>query len=150
MSNTIEQVLLRDGFVVYKVKGVSMNPMLYQDRDVITVRKKQARLKKYDVALYRVPRTDNLVLHRVIRVTPDGYIIRGDNCITDEVIPEDDVYGVLTDFVRNKKSYTVRNIRYRIYAVLRVRLYPLRRLRQKAVIRFWKIADRVIAKIRKK
>ncbi len=150
MSNQIEQMLLRDGYVVYKAKGVSMQPMLYQNRNVITIRKKQARLKKYDVALYRVPHTDSLILHRVIRVTPDGYIIRGDNCITDEVIPEEDVFGVLTDFTRNGKSYSVHNLLYRIYAVLRVNLYPLRRLRQKAVDRFWKISDWVIAKLHHK
>ena len=45
----IEELLERDGVIVYKTRGVSMRPMLKQNRDLVTVRKFEGRLKKYDV-----------------------------------------------------------------------------------------------------
>ena len=74
--STFEEILSKDGKLVYKTKGVSMNPMLYQNRDLVVIVPNKERLKKYDVALYR--RGRSYVLHRVIEVNDDGtYLIRG-------------------------------------------------------------------------
>ena len=73
----IEQMLERDGVIVYKTRGVSMRPMLKQNRDLVTVRKFEGRLKKYDVPLYRRKR-GGYVLHRIIGLKDDCYIIRGE------------------------------------------------------------------------
>ena len=51
--STFEEILSKDGKLVYKTKGVSMNPMLYQNRDLVVIVPVKERLKKYDVALYR-------------------------------------------------------------------------------------------------
>lgn len=50
------------------------------------------------MALYK--RGDKYVLHRVISVIDGGYIIRGDNCYSDEKIPESAVFGVLKEYFR--------------------------------------------------
>ena len=51
-----------------------MLPLLREGKDLFTVRKKgPERCKKGDVALYR--RGDACVLHRVIEVRPDDYVI---------------------------------------------------------------------------
>lgn len=63
---TFEDILARDGKLVYKTRGVSMEPMLRQNRDLVVIRVPSSRLKKYDVALYK--RGDNYVLHRVVGV----------------------------------------------------------------------------------
>ena len=76
----IEDVLRIEGVYVSTTVGVSMWPMLRNRRDTIVVRPAAGRLNRFDVALYRAH--GNYVLHRVVRVLPEGYIIIGDNCIT--------------------------------------------------------------------
>ena len=81
---TLEECISKNGFLTYRIRGVSMQPMLRQGRDLFTVKKKESkRCKKYDVVLYRRS-YDPYVLHRIIEVLPDSYVIRGDNCIVKE------------------------------------------------------------------
>ena len=125
--STFEEILSKDGKLVYKTKGVSMNPMLYQNRDLVVIVPVKERLKKYDVALYR--RGKSYVLHRVIEVNDDGtYLIRGDNTYSDEIVPDSAVLGVLTEFVRDGKQYKVTDEDYLRYVRARVKSYPMRRL----------------------
>lgn len=51
--SSFEELLEKDGRLVYKTRGVSMNPMLYQNRDLVVIEPPAGRLDKYDVALYR-------------------------------------------------------------------------------------------------
>ena len=99
---TIEQVLEQTGVYVGPTVGVSMLPMLKNRRDSIIVAKKTERLKPLDVALYK--RGDDYVLHRVLKPVDGAYIIRGDNCYSDEYILEEQVIGVLTEFYRKDKQ----------------------------------------------
>ena len=125
--STFEEILEKDGKLVYKTKGVSMNPMLYQNRDLVVIEPVQGRLKELDVALYR--RGRSYVLHRVIAVNDDGtYLIRGDNTYSDEIVPDSAVLGVLTEFVRDGKQYKVTDEDYLRYVRARVKSYPMRRL----------------------
>lgn len=63
---TLEESLAKNGFLTYRIRGVSMQPMLRQGRDLFTVVPKgPERCKKYDVVLYRRP-SDPYVLHRII------------------------------------------------------------------------------------
>ncbi len=124
-QESIEEVLKNRGVFIGPTMGVSMLPMLKSGRDTIVVRPKTERLKPMDVALYK--RGDNYVLHRVLTATDTGYIIRGDNCYADEIIPEDDVIGVLTEFFRQDKHYYCTDEKYLRYATKRVKRYPLRR-----------------------
>ena len=121
----IEEVLLREGKYVGPTVGVSMLPMLKNRRDTIVVRPKTERLKRLDVALYR--RGDAYVLHRVLEPIDGGYKIRGDICYSDEYIPEDDVFGVLTEFFRKDKHYYCTDKKYLRYANRRLRTYKIRR-----------------------
>ncbi len=126
-SGAFEQTLRTEGVLFYRIEGVSMQPMLRQKRDAVVVRPPQGRLKKYDVALYRRD-SGKYVLHRVVRVLPDGYVIRGDNCYTDETdITDREIIGVLTDFVRKGRQKPVTAPSYRLYARLWVGLYRVRR-----------------------
>jgi hypothetical protein len=99
--------------------------MLKQRRDTIVVVPKTERLKPLDVALYR--RGKAYVLHRVLYPTDTGYIIRGDNCYSDENIPEKDVIGVLTEFFQKDKHYYCTDEKYLKYARRRVKNYKIRR-----------------------
>lgn len=124
---TFEEILAQQGLLIYKIKGVSMLPMLRQNRDLVHISPPAGRLKKYDVAFYR--RSDGTyVLHRVIRVDPSGYSIRGDNCVYTEQVGEEQLLGVLTAFHRKGKTTSVTAFGYRLYVRLWCGIYPLRRL----------------------
>ena len=126
-DSQIESILLRNETLVYKTRGVSMEPMLLQNRDLVVVRAPASRLKKYDVALYK--RGETHVLHRVIAVKGDHYLIRGDNTYTLENVPDSAVIGVLSGFQRKGKKIDVENRGYRLYVRFWDAIYPLRALR---------------------
>ena len=69
--------------LTYSNVGVSMLPLLRQGRDLFTVRRKgPERCKAGDVVLY--PRNRQYVLHRMVEVRPDDYVIPGGNCASKE------------------------------------------------------------------
>ena len=133
--STFESILARDGVLVYKTRGVSMEPMLRQNRDLVVVQVPSSRLRKYDVALYK--RGTNYVLHRVIGVEDGRYLIRGDNTYAVETVPDDAVIGVLTEFRRKGKRISSDSRGYRFYVRFWNAVYPVRcvcfRLRRLAV-----------------
>ncbi len=124
-KETIEKVLKERGVFVGPTMGSSMLPMLKSGRDTIVVHAKEGRLQPMDVALYR--RGEKYILHRVLNVTDEGYLIRGDNCYYDEIVAEDTVTGVLTEFFRKNKRYSCSDKKYLRYAKKRVKRYPQRR-----------------------
>ncbi|MBO5076306.1 MAG: hypothetical protein J5584_01755 [Clostridia bacterium] len=132
-SRSIEEYLAENGSLTYSNVGVSMMPMLKQGRDLFTVRKKGAeRARKYDVVLFKRP-PDKYVLHRVVKVRPEGYDILGDNCAARERnVPEERVLGVLTSFVRKGREHSVEEKGYKLYSRLAVAGQPLRIVRAKA------------------
>ena len=120
----IENILQSDGVFISTTSGVSMYPMLRDRRDTIVVTTTKERLKKYDVALYK--RGDSYVLHRVIKVLPDSYVIRGDNCLSKEYgITDADVLGKLNSFYRKEKEINMNGAAYKLYSRLTVAFHPL-------------------------
>lgn len=100
-KRSYEEILSSGDTLVYTNVGRSMMPLLRQRRDLLIIEKKPpGRLKKYDVPLYK--RGNKYILHRIVKVTEDGYVIIGDNNIFYEYdIKDDQILGVLTGFVRN-------------------------------------------------
>ena len=105
----IEDVIQKQGFYAGTTVGVSMYPMLRNRRDTIVLKPKKGKLKKYDVPLYKVGQ--KYVIHRVIKVITDGYIIRGDNLVLKERVPDSAILGVLTEFYRNPNNMDQSNAR---------------------------------------
>ena len=121
---SFEELLARDGKLVYKTKGVSMEPMLRQNRDLVVIRVPVSRLRKFDVALYK--RGKDYVLHRVIEAKDGYYLIRGDNTYSIEHVPDSAVIGVLSSFQRKGKLYETTNPGYQRYVRVWNAIYPLR------------------------
>lgn len=136
-----QTILEREQRLVYKGKGTSMLPMLRPERDMVVFVPRKERLKKYDVALYM--RGNTYIAHRVIKVQENGYLTRGDNTYIMETVPEEDVIGVLTHFVRNGKQYHVYHKGYRMYSCLWCALFPVRFALRKCII--W--AKRLLRKL---
>ena len=130
----IEEILKEKGVFVGPTAGYSMYPMLKDRRDTIIVRLKAERLKRLDVALYMA--NGKYVLHRVIQPVDGGYIIRGDNCYADEFVPEDVVFGVLTEFYRKNKHILCTDKKYLRYSETTVTNYPQRKARYFRKIKF--------------
>ena len=121
----IEEKINGNGKIVSSVSGFSMYPLLKNQRDTVTVEKISRRLKKYDVPLYR--RNEKHILHRVIAVKDNGYIIRGDNCFFIETdIKDENVLGVMTSFCRNGHIHSTDEFGYKLYSRIWVFIYPLR------------------------
>ncbi len=127
MSVSIEELLLKEGAYVSVVVGHSMEPMLKERVDTVTVVPIPDRLKKYDVALYRVG--EKYVLHRVVKVLPDSYVMCGDNCVVlERGITDADVLGRLERVWRGEKEVRLHGIKYRIYSRYKVLEFLPRKL----------------------
>ena len=121
-----EDVIERDGRLVYTNVGDSMRPLIRQDRDILIIEKPQGRLKKYDVPLYKRD-SGQYVLHRILKVRDSDYVICGDNRYCKEYgITDRHIIGVLTAVVRDGKEMPITDWRYRLYVHLWCDLFPLR------------------------
>mgnify|MGYP004501445107 FL=1 len=121
----VEDVIKENGVYVSTTVGVSMYPMLRNRRDTIMIKPVAGRLKRYDVPLYR--RGDDYVLHRIVAVKPEGYVICGDNCMKREYnITDQQIIGVLDGFYRDGKEVDMNGWKYRLYSRVWVALYPVR------------------------
>lgn len=118
-----EELLAKKGAYIDTTAGNSMWPMLRHRHDTVTVTPLRGKVKKYDVALFR--REEQIVLHRVIKIVPNGYLIRGDHCLESELVQEDQLLGVLSAFTRNGKPYTVNAPGYVVYSRAVVWLHPV-------------------------
>ena len=121
---TVFELLDKGEKYVGPTKGGSMLPMLKEGRDSVVICPKTERLKPLDVALYTLG--DNYVLHRVIKVVPEGYLIRGDNCYFDELVKESQVIGVLTEYFKKNERINLSDKKYLRYAKRRVKNYRVR------------------------
>ena len=125
---SFEEMLKQKGFLVYTNVGRSMMPLLRQRKDIIEIRKKESgRCKKYDVVLYK--RGERYILHRILKVLPEGYLIAGDNnTFVEKDVTDDVILGVMTRVLRNGREVSVNNLWYRMYVHLWCDCWPLRML----------------------
>ena len=135
MGISYEDYLEKNGTLTYTNVGVSMLPLLREGKDLFTVTKKgPERCRAGDVVLYRRP-PDHYVLHRVVEVKPDSYVLLGDNSVAREYgIRDEDILGVMTGFVRSGKEHSVSEPGYRLYTALWMRTESLRVFVKKAVL----------------
>ena len=102
-SVAYEELLDRDGQVMTHVVGSSMLPLLRDRESIVLV--EAVRLvppKKGDVVLYK---TNGIyILHRILRIRPDEYLIRGDNTWRIEHIPKAALLATLTGFCRTPEG----------------------------------------------
>ena len=125
-KSTFEEIIERDGKLLYTNKGDSMMPLIREGCDILVIEKTNGRLKRFDIPLYR---RDNgqYVLHRIIRIRQNDYVICGDNRVSPEYgITDRHIIGVLTSVIRNGREIPVRSRQYKLYAYLWHLLFPLR------------------------
>lgn len=114
------------GRLVYTNEGDSMMPLLRQKRDLVVIGKPCGRCRKYDVALYKRD-SGQYVLHRVLKVRREDYVICGDHRWQREYgVTDRHVIGVMTAVVRDGREISVRDLQYRIYVHLWCDLFYFR------------------------
>lgn len=117
-KSTFEEEIARTGKLIYTNIGDSMMPMIRQNRDLLIIEKVNGRLKKYDVPLYKRD-SGQYVLHRILKVRKNDYVICGDNRWRKEYgITDRHMIGVLTGIVRDGKKISVKDKKYRLYVHL--------------------------------
>lgn len=124
-DSTVENELNRSGAYASVTKGTSMWPLFKTNRDVVILEKCKTEPKKYDVVLYKTS-SGKYLLHRIIKVTPDEFIIRGDNTFVPEHVAKDRILAVLTEYNRKSIRHSVTDTGYRFYSRLWNFIYPIR------------------------
>lgn len=126
-KSTFEEELRENGYLLYRNVGDSMMPLIRQGRDLMLIeRRPEGRLKKYEVPLYRRD-SGQYVLHRIMQVRKDDYVLCGDNRWQRETgITDRHIIGVLTAVIRDGKKLPVTDKRYRAYVHLWCDLFPIR------------------------
>ena len=117
-KSTFEEEIAKKGRLIYTNVGDSMMPLLREKRDLLIIEKVSGRLKKYDVPLYRRD-SGQYVLHRILKVRKDDYVICGDNRWQKEYgITDRHIIGVLTGIVRDGKEISVNDTKFKWYVHL--------------------------------
>ena len=125
-KTTFEEQLVKTGKLIYTNVGDSMMPLIKQGRDLIVIEPVHGRLKKYDVPLYKRD-SGQYVLHRILKVRPDDYVICGDNrWIKEYGIQDRHIIGILTAVIRDGKEIKVTDMKYKLYVHLWCDFFPIR------------------------
>ena len=123
--------------VIFSPRGVSMRPLIRQGKDSVVISPITESPAKYDIIFYRYP-DGKYVLHRIVKVTEDGYLCLGDNTYWYETVKNDYVLAVVTAFRRGRRQFDVSNRWYRLYCRIWVTAFPLRKFAKRAIGWIWR------------
>ena len=123
----MEEQINMGNTVRFGPKGTSMMPLIRQGIDSIVLKKAPDKLKKYDLPLYR--RDDgHFVLHRVVGIDKDGYVMCGDNQHTYEHgITDSHILAIAVGLYRGEEYVPFDSKDYIIYSHKQVRLQARKR-----------------------
>lgn len=129
-KNSAIILALQDNDIMIKPEGYSMYPLFVPSRDMAVITKADTTtLKRGDVVLYR--RWDSsgiLVLHRIVRITKEGFYLVGDNQTHIEgPLQAEQIHGKLIQIIRKGKTISTENIVYRVLSWTWLCLRPVRR-----------------------
>lgn len=120
--------LLKDGNIIrIHPQGYSMYPMFLPGRDEALIESVCAdSCQKNDVVLYRRD-SGILVLHRICRITEEGFYLVGDNQWEVEgPLRPSQIIGRLVGFSRNGSEISISHPLYRMLSSLWLLLLPVR------------------------
>ena len=106
-----QAVLNQTGTLSFVPNGNSMWPFLKHRHQTVIIQKISTTVNKFDVIFFRRENGD-YVLHRVIDVDGDCFIVRGDSQLFTERVKKDQVFGVMTGFYKGKKFVSSSDEKY--------------------------------------
>lgn len=125
----IERDLVSDGWCLCMTEGDSMEPLLREQKNAVLIERVNGLLNINDVALYRRPWEKKMVLHRVVKVRKNDYLICGDNRLYREPVPHDWVVGVMQGYYEGEEFIPVTSEKYLTYVQKMRRHYWIRYVR---------------------
>lgn len=143
-QQSFEYILEHEGELRHHNTGISMMPLLRQNRDILIIKKPEGRLRLWDVPLFKrnnAPRERTYVMHRVLWVGRRSYVMCGDNQWRPEFgVKDSQILGVLDAVERRSKDGQLERIipvrstsehphvpfLYRLYVFLWCFFYPIR------------------------
>lgn len=113
----IKEVLNREGFIIYRTKGISMFPMIREGEDMVRLIPFAGGREPTvgDVVLFE-RKNGTLVLHRIVSETKDGFDICGDNCIQGEIVKRKQILALMEGYYKGETYIPSDNPAYRKYA----------------------------------
>ena len=100
----LKELIAAGNEICIPVKGTSMMPFLENERDSVYAKKPVFPLKKGDIAFFEND-FGRVIMHRIHRITPDGYYFCGDAMNTPEgPVSEAQIFAVVSKFIRNGKE----------------------------------------------
>lgn len=113
-------------YVPLNISGSSMTPFLVHSRDTVYLSRVTRPLKKGDMILYRRD-SGAYVLHRIYRVTPEGYWLVGDaQILIEKGVRRDQVLALVTAVRRKEKLLQPGSFWWDFFEKVWIRLIPLR------------------------
>ena len=130
MPTDFRTELEKTGRIVFTCKGVSMMPLLRQNKDIMVIGKAAPPYRRKDAVLF-IRDNGQYVMHRITKVL-DGkrYCITGDNCFAGETVREEQIIGILKEVHRNGRAVRVTDPGYRLYVLAVPLLRGVKKLRR--------------------
>lgn len=121
----IEELVATGTEVKMQVSGISMTPILHDQKDSVVLSAPD-RLRKYDIVLHR-RKNGQYILHRIVKKKGNVLTIAGD-FETEKEYPvyTDQVIARVVAFTRSGKDYKPEDFIIRLYSFLWVLIFPLR------------------------
>lgn len=111
-----EDILKRDGELVYRTVGTSMEPMLHENKSIVIIKAaKPEDLKPDDVILYKRHADGKYILHRLLWIRDNEFVTVGDNQWIKMTVRPDEILGVLTSYIDEGREIPVTDPEYLRY-----------------------------------
>jgi hypothetical protein len=105
LPELVNEVLSKGVECRLQVKGYSMSPFI-KDSDVVTISPMSDSSPGFgDVIAFIHPKTDKLIIHRVVRKSRDACLVKGENALEpDGLIERKHMIGIITRVERKGKK----------------------------------------------
>jgi len=129
LLNNLHQLSDNDTLVPLRIFDGSMTPFLQKARDVAYLRGVKFQEPKVgDIILFERTNHSKWILHRILKILPDGtYVVNGDAQSWCEIVKPDQMYAVVSEISIDGKEPISVDARYRKF--LRAIWRPVRVIR---------------------
>ena len=122
----LENSLKKNSLVLSIANGNSMFPFIKNGTKILLSKPKD--IKMFDVVLFK--KDNHYILHRVIGINNDGYIIMGDNSLNNEYVRKDCILGLLIAYYKGDRYIEINDdINLKYYKISR-KLKPIIKIKK--------------------
>lgn len=123
LQNAAEALKIKEQVEVL-TKGASMEPLLREHRDIAQISRAKPPFEKGDIVLYTRD-NQNFILHRIVKIEKEGFVIRGDNnSFYERDIREEDIIGILTAVYRKGRYMPKESAKFKMFGILNKVRFP--------------------------